>query len=193
MSEIAIAWHSAAGGMIYDPMAGDPERGIVAGTLNRRYVGIELREEQVDHNQGIADDLDLSGVRYVLGNGRDAATLFPDESADMLFACPPYWNLEHYSDDPDDISNMTWEEFTAAHSEIIQGSVDKLADNRFAVWVVGDMKDKKTGRYMRLRDSTIDAFEAAGAPLHNDIILIRQIGSTARFARRAFVKEEARA
>ena len=72
---------------------------------------------------------------------------------------------------------MPLEEFTATHNRIIASCAAHLQQDRFAVWVVGDVKDKKTGRYVRLQDRTKDGFSAAGMHLHSEMILVTVIGA----------------
>lgn len=95
---------------------------------------------------------------------------------DFVFSCPPYGDLEVYSDDPDDISTLDMAGFDAIYAEIIAKAVARLADNRFACFVVGDYRDKR-GIYANFVSKTIAAFEAAGAPLYNEAILITSVGS----------------
>ena len=95
---------------------------------------------------------------------------------DLIFSCPPYADLEVYSDDPDDISNKEYDEFLALYREIIQKSVDRLKDDRFAVWVVGDVRDKK-GYYHDFISDSIKAFTDAGMHLYNEGIYLQPIGS----------------
>lgn len=95
---------------------------------------------------------------------------------DFVFSCPPYGDLEVYSDDPADISTLEMSAFDAIYGEIIAKAVARLADNRFACFVVGDYRDKR-GIYANFVSKTIAAFEAAGAPLYNEAILITSVGS----------------
>jgi hypothetical protein len=95
---------------------------------------------------------------------------------DMVFSCPPYGDLEVYSDDPADISTLDMAEFDSVYGEIIAKAVARLADNRFACFVVGDYRNKR-GIYANFVSKTIAAFEAAGAALYNEAILITSVGS----------------
>jgi len=54
----------------------------------------------------------------------------------MLFTCPPYVDLEVYSDKKEDLSTMKYEDFKKAYFKIIKESCDLLKDNRFAVIVI---------------------------------------------------------
>jgi hypothetical protein len=96
--------------------------------------------------------------------------------ADLLFSCPPYADLEQYSDDPRDLSTMEYDAFLAAYAVIIKRSLALLKPDRFAVFVVGDVRDKK-GLYRNLTGNTVAAFELAGARLYNEAILVTPAGS----------------
>jgi DNA modification methylase len=174
--EIAYRWFCPPNGTILDPFAGGSVRGIVASRLGRRYVGIELRPEQVAANaaqMNLADKLD---PEWRHGDAREIAQLAADIDADLIFSCPPYWNLERYSDDPADLSNMGRAEFFAAYAAIIRDAVGRLRSDRFAVWVIGDVRDED-GCYVNLPGRTVEAFEAAGARFYNDAILVTAVGS----------------
>lgn len=98
-----------------------------------------------------------------------------DESADLVFTCPPYHNLERYSNHPLDLSNMNYADFLDAYSEIIYKSIKKLKNNCFAVFVVGDIRDKK-GAYRDFIGDTKRIFLKNGLFLYNEIILLEQYG-----------------
>ena len=93
-----------------------------------------------------------------------------------MFSCPPYWNLKVYSDDPADLSTLGEAAFFDAYSGIIRDTVARLREDRFAVWVIGDVRDA-SGFFVNLPGRTVEAFEAAGARFYNDAILVTAVGS----------------
>jgi hypothetical protein len=58
----------------------------------------------------------------------------------------------------------------------IARGVELLRPDRFAVWVVGDVRDPR-GMYRGLVADTIAAFRAAGAELYNEAVLVTPVGS----------------
>jgi hypothetical protein len=88
-----------------------------------------------------------------------------ETGADFVFSCPPYGNLEVYSDNPADLSTMAPEVFMGAYRKIIAAAIGKLKADRFACFVVGDYRDKR-GFYRNFPGETIEAFAAAGAGLY---------------------------
>ena len=182
--EIAYRWFCPPEGTVLDPFAGGSVRGIVASQLGRKYIGIELRPEQVAANKA---QLKLAGKpkpEWYVGDSRELGKLVQSD-ADLVFSCPPYWNLEVYSEDPNDLSTLGKEEFFAAQAKIIKAAVGLLKPNRFAVWVTSDVRDK-AGFYVNLPGRTIEAFEAAGARLYNDAILVTSVGSLPVRVRKQF-------
>lgn len=77
-----------------------------------------------------------------------------------------------------DLSNMTWPTFLAAYRDIIAKSCKKLANNRFACFVVGDFRDDR-GMYRGFVNETVRAFADAGLELYNEAILVTAVGSAA--------------
>ncbi len=105
---------------------------------------------------------------------------------DFLFSCPPYMDLEVYSDNEDDLSNMTDTNFIDKYQSIIAKSCKKLKQNALACFVVGDVRDKKTGMYKDFIGITKAAFKAAGFRLYNDIVLLDQLGNACMRAGKIF-------
>ena len=177
LCELAYSWFSPPGGTVLDPFAGGSVRGIVASRLGRQYIGVELREEQVQANRAQGDELcpDLPPV-WITGDSRNIDRLCADVEADFVFSCPPYADLEVYSDDPKDLSTLKYEEFRPAYFEIIAKACGRLKQDRFACFVVGDVRDKK-GNYYNFVGDTVEAFRAAGLHYYNEAILVTSVGS----------------
>ena len=174
LCELAYTWFCPQGGAVLDPFAGGSVRGIVAAVLGRKYTGIELRPEQVQANEEQAAAIVPDNKpTWIVG---DSQINQPDGPFDFVFSCPPYYDLEIYSDDPADLSNMEYEDFLTAYRSIIAQSVARLADNRFACFVVGDVREKR-GMYRNFPGETIAAFQDAGAVLYNEAILVTAVGS----------------
>jgi DNA modification methylase len=176
LCEIMYSWFVKKEGSILDPFAGGSVRGVVAHYLDYKYTGIELREEQVDANvqQGI-DILPENPPTWLCGDSNQVLNKI-DREFDFVFSCPPYYDLEVYCDDPNDLSNMSYNEFNEVYESIINKSCKLLRNNRFACFVVGNCRDK-SGYMMDLVGTTIRAFEKAGLKFYNDIVLKNAYGT----------------
>ena len=176
LCELVYRWFCPAGGALLDPFAGGSVRGIVAAKLGLKYTGIDLSERQIAENRKQAREICAdNNPAWIVGDSRQAAELAPGRY-DLVFSCPPYGNLEIYSDDERDLSTLDHETFVAAYREIIGQCVAMLKPDRFACFVVGDFRDAK-GFYRNFVSDTIAAFEAAGAHLYNEAVLVTAVGS----------------
>lgn len=176
LCELAYRWFCPPGGQIVDPFAGGSVRGLIAGLLGYRYHGIDLRAEQVVANRAqLAAIAPEAHVRWLCGDSIEFMEGAPP--ADFIFSCPPYGDLEVYSDDPRDLSTMEYHTFLAAYKRIILRCAERLKDNRMACFVVGDFRDKRTGMYRGFVADTINAFRECGMQLYNDAVLVTAVGS----------------
>jgi hypothetical protein len=176
IAEIAYEWWTAPGDLVYDPFSGGPTRGIVATALGRRYLGVDVRDDQVTHNRALAEP----GATYVHAD----STEYLSPPSDFVFSCPPYGSLERYSDQPDDLSTLSWPAFCGAYREVIELAVYTLRPDRFAAFMVGNYKEKR-----QLRDLvglTVEAFVDAGAEYFADIVTATSIGSSSLQAAATF-------
>jgi len=126
-------------------------------------------------------------ARWICGDSLEELGKLPAESSDLVLSCPPYADLERYSQDPRDLSNMPWPEFLQAYRSIIAASVRALRPDRFACFVVGEVRERnEAGCYRGLVPETIRAFEDAGARLYNEAIMVNAIGTLPLRAGRIF-------
>ena len=186
LCELAYSWFCPPGGIVLDPFAGGSVRGVVASRLGRQYIGVDLRPEQVEANRAQGDELcrDLPPVWHT-GDSRNIDRICADVDADFVFSCPPYADLEVYSDDPNDLSTLKYEDFKPAYFEIIAKACSRLKQDRFACFVVGDVRDKR-GNYYNFVGDTVEAFRAAGLHYYNEAILVTSVGSLPIRAGRQF-------
>lgn len=193
LCETLVNWFCPKGGKVIDPFAGGSVRGLISVLLGNEYTGIDLSTKQIEANfenyEAIAGRKDLFGNELKKPNwiNDDSCNIdkLVDEKYDFLLTCPPYADLEVYSDHPNDLSNMPYDKFIEAYREIIGKAADKLKDNAFAAIVVGDVRNKK-GYYYNFVGDTIKACKDAGLNYYNECILIEQIATGAMRAGKQF-------
>ena len=182
LCEVAYRWWSPPGGLVYDPFAGGSVRGIVAASLGRLYLGVDLRPEQCVANDQQAEAIGPTQrwahpPSWLPGDSRATSQLLGKHRPDFIFSCPPYYDLEQYSDDPRDLSNAgSYSAFLDAYETIVAACVKALKPDRFCVFVVGEVR-AKDGGYVGLVPNTISAFQDAGATYYNELILQTPLGS----------------
>lgn len=185
LCEVLYRWFSPIRGRIIDPFAGGSVRGIVAALLGRNYTGVDLSERQikanienwgnVPHESIIENTNCVADPQWIIGDSMNIQELVHGKF-DFMFSCPPYGNLEVYSDKKEDISNKDYPEFLELYSEIINRTCQLLNNDSFACFVVSEIRGKN-GAYLGFVNDTIKAFEKAWLEYYNEVILINQYGS----------------
>ena len=189
LCEVIYKWFVPDGGSILDPFAGGAVRGIVANFMGYHYTGIDIRQEQIDDNRSQA--LDILPVnnqpQWYVGDSDKLLGKWVADCEDMLegegyydfvFSCPPYADLEKYSDLEGDISNMNYTDFLSAYRSIIAKACFLLKPGGMAAFVVGEVRDKK-GNFYGLVPDTVKAFRDAGMAFYNEIIMVTPTGTAA--------------
>ena len=185
LCELIYRWFSREGDTILDPFAGGSVRGVVASCLKRKYIGVDLRQEQVDANREQLSICTDPLPEWLTGNSLNINELTDNVQADLIISCPPYVDLEVYSESPEDLSTMNYPEFIKSYREIISKTCSQLKTDRFACFVVGDVRDAK-GNYYGFVADTIRAFTDAGMSFYNDAVLLNIIGTAAVRAGKPF-------
>jgi hypothetical protein len=178
LAELIYKWFCPDGGRILDPFAGGSVRGIVANYLGYKYTGIDIRPEQVMSNKEQAAEILKDKVHpiWIMGDS-DVMLDYPlFDDFDLMFSCPPYGDLEVYSDLDGDISNMGYNSFLKAYRSIIRKGCYHILAGGFACFVVGEIRDKKGG-FRGFVPDTIKAFTDAGMTFYNEAILCQPVVS----------------
>jgi tRNA1(Val) A37 N6-methylase TrmN6 len=166
---------------ILDCFAGDTVFGFVSGHKGNAFRGIELRKEQCDLNNERTKEFD---VKYFNDDGQNVLKHVDEKSMDLLFSCPPYFDLEVYSKLENDASNQkNFPSFVKILENAFTDSLKCLKDNRFAVIVIGDVRNKKTGYYYDLIGEIIKIMRGNDYDIYNHIILYDRVGTAAMMAR----------
>jgi hypothetical protein len=177
---VFLRYGGPAGGRVLDAFAGGPPRALVASIMGYEYHGFEIRQEQIDENLAIIKRLSLDKVNYHLSDGR---FLDGDDTLgtfDIALTCPPYFDLERYSDHPLDLSNFgSYEEFNAGMMFCARSHRRLMKPGAFVCIVVGPFRDK-TGELVDFRAHTVDNFREAGFIFWQEVILSKNFGSAAK-------------
>ena len=171
LAEFVVRYWSEEGDLILDPFMGWGVRGAVATMLGRSYWGYEVSPTMFDKTRRF---LNIDGVKekieLVMGDGLKLEQ-GPD-AADLIFTCPPYWNLEKYESVPRQISDCsTYEEFLAMLSKGFEKYNEVLKKGKFCVFVVSDFR--KDGFKLLHRD-VIGMAEKVGLKIWDILISVRK-------------------
>ena len=172
LCEKMYQWFCPKEGRILDPFAGGSVRGIVATEMGFIYNGIDLSDEQIEANKKQS-----SKPIWIQGDSEWVIDTIHDNTQDFVFTCPPYYDLEKYTDNPADLSNMDEDSFDTKYYSILNKAAKKLKNDRFFAVVVSEVREQsltgnyKIGKYKGLVWKTIRACEEAGLHFYNDMIL----------------------
>ena len=186
LCELMYNWFTPINGTILDPFAGGSVRGIVAEELGFKYTGIDISETQIKANK-----LQSSKPNWIVGDS-DKVLNTIDTKYDFIFTCPPYHDLEVYSNTDGDISNMEYDKFINSLKSILSKATSKLKDNRFFGIVISEIREQSTtrnykiGKYKGFVPSVIQMCEQMGLSFYNDIILYNSQHQASRVAKTYF-------
>ena len=172
--DILSRWGPEQPGKVLDPFCGGPVRGAAATLQGHEYHGFDVRKEAIQENQEFSKDNRLE-AHYHHG---DARTLRDGPAKfDFAYTSPPYFNLETYSDQKDDLSSFkTYDDFNEAMKKVARTMTRKMKSNSFVCIVVGNFRDQK-GQMIDFRGDTVRNFQDAGFQFWQDVILHKPNGS----------------
>jgi hypothetical protein len=181
LCELMYRWFAPEGGLVLDPFAGGSVRGIVAAKLGHPYTGIDLSLAQLEANRRQAEAMLAPSEphpSWLHGDSRHLEDLLPaGQLYDMVMTCPPYFDLEVYSDDPADLSNAAeYSAFLEGYGDVIHFAARRLLPERFMVLVVSEIRDPD-GYCRGFVPDTVQAAREAGLHLYNEAVLVNAAGS----------------
>ena len=167
LSQMILAAYCDYNSNIYDPFAGGGTRGYIASKMKHKYFGVELRKEEVDR---ISRMFPKWGIKFDIKIG-DSVTYVPKkEKYDFSFTCPPYYNLEQYSDLSNDLSNYdSYDTFLKGIKKVLANTYNSLKPNSFCIWVVGNFRDKK-GEMVHFNGDVVKLAKETGFTFWDEII-----------------------
>ncbi len=191
LAELIVRWYTAPGLLTVDPFAGGSVRGIISGMYGRNYLGVDLSAMQVEANLEQLELLErhlapTGSVEWEIGDALESLGQMDDKCATGgVYTCPPYYDLEVYSDDPRDISTWPDAEFDAYCARLVKEQYRISDDDTFATWVVSEVRGKD-GNYRRLLPKTVDWHIQAGYAYYQEAVLLNSVNTARLRAPRYF-------
>ena len=135
--------------LIINPFAGSFSIGGIAGLLDRKYIGTELDPLQYKFN------ITHNNFKNVLYYNDDGNNLYKyvKVKVDCVMTCPPYYNLEKYTDLENDLSNAgSYEEFIKKYKQILLNTNKLLKIGGKFIIIIGDVRNGR-GYYPFVTDT----------------------------------------
>lgn len=135
--------------VVLDLFFGSGTSGIEAINMNRRCIGVELKEEQAElvsekfTPKQLVTDVNIicadSASEIAKEKVKARLEIMREKSAQLLILHPPYDDIIKFSDKEEDLSNCaTTEAFYDGFEKVAKNGYDLLEDKRFAALVIGD-------------------------------------------------------
>jgi len=157
---------------VYNPFGGGVQFGFVTGFYNYEYLSSEIRQNQCDANNDICKD--FYNTKWIKS---DSSKFTPKQNYDLIFTCPPYYQVEDYLDydgkSPEGELNSipTYDEFRETLFEGYKKAISVLNDNCFFVVMTGDSRDKN-GAYYGCEAEHEIFFKEQGLHIYNKIVYL---------------------
>ncbi|MBR1425727.1 hypothetical protein IJ579_09230 [bacterium] len=135
--------------VVLDLFFGSGTSGIEAINMNRRCIGVELKQDLVDSvSEKFSPKQLVTDVNIICSDStsQDAfekvqarLEIMGEDKAQFLMLHPPYDDIIKFSDKKEDLSNCeTTEEFYDMFEKVAKNGYDLLESGRFACLIIGD-------------------------------------------------------
>ena len=145
LAEFIIKYWSEPNDLILDPFHGWGTRALISINLNRRYIGYDVSPITYNWLKEFFDSqitLNQDKIKPILYN-KDGLKIedIDDGSVDLIFTCPPYFNIEKYETCEEQLSDINnYDLFLAKLGKGIEKYYQVLKNEKFCIFVVGDWR-----------------------------------------------------
>lgn len=141
--------YTKKGDVVLDLFFGSGTSGIEAVNMDRRCIGVELKQELVDSvSKKFTPKQLVTDVNIICGDSTSQEAMdkvqarldvMGREKAQFLILHPPYDDIIKFSDKKEDLSNCSsTEEFYDLFEKVAKNGYDLLEKGRFAALIIGD-------------------------------------------------------
>lgn len=183
----AVLLYSKPGDMVVDPFIGHNSRMETCVREGRHYHGYDVSKRFMKDNYKIANALqkDYPNMKVELNLHTSEKMIHtPDSYGDFTITSPPYWDIEDYGDEPEQLGkwSKTYDSFMSKMAEVAKENYRCLKHGAYAAWYINDFR--RDGKFYSYHIDTKDILEAAGFTMWD--IMIVDLG---RAFRESFVSQ----
>ncbi len=167
-----VLFYTEPGQVVVDPFAGHNSRMELCVKAGRHYIGCDLTAEFVAFNRQRADYLRnrYPRAKIKIHHCDSRKQPIPDEVGDFTITSPPYYDIEQYGDEPEQMSNCpTYEDFMDSMQLVMAENFRTLKPGAYSVWAINDFRRNGTFHYYHI--DLAERGERVGFVWH-DIIVI---------------------
>jgi len=173
-----ISFWSEPKDIIFDPFSGRT-RALVSYAMDRAYVGCEVSKDVITYMSNKFTDLKLYdddnfNVDIINDDCINIDNKYPDIQFDMVFTCPPYYNLEKYESCEGQLSDIKkYDVFMTELTRRLDVAVDKLKSGGYMCIVIGDFRRNR--KYITLHSDLIQLMKQNDNIKLHDVIAIQNL------------------
>lgn len=173
LPDFFIRYYAKPGDVYLDPFMGQGIQMQVAHLRRLTYWGYDLCEDYFAYIDAVRARIvkpdDPHQIHVHHGDSRHPDKV-PDGVGDFSFHSPPYWDVEHYSDDPRQLGlDKSYDEFMSGIEDVYRAWLPKFKPGAFHVVNVNDIRRK--GAFIPYHADTIAALTRAGWVLHDTWVI----------------------
>lgn len=176
-----ISFWSKKDDSILDPFAGRT-RALISYVMGRKYFGFEININTWKYNQKLIDfySINKNNTKIVpidcdnINIAKQWLKYKKLKHFDMLFTCPPYWNIETYGNKKNQLSNIN--NYTIFLKELIirlNKNINLIKKDGYICIVVGDFRKNK--KYYTFHNDIINEFKNNKDIKLHDIVILQNI------------------
>ena len=153
LGETIVKFYSKPDDTVFDPFMGHNSRMQIVFELGRNYIGYDISKEFMKENFKLKELL----LKRCLDDGLKHNTIdiyekdsrnidLPENSVDMIFTSPPYWDLEFYGEEENQLGyKKSYGLFLHGLKQVLTGCSKVLKPGCYCVFNVNDFR--KEGRF----------------------------------------------
>jgi DNA modification methylase len=139
VAENIIRFWSLPGARVIDPFAGRATRAVVTTKLGREYYGYEITPNTYKRALNHFEKHNINPTLYKADGCKLEYT--KDDFADLVFTCPPYYNIEQYESCEGQLSDIKdYDTFMDNMNECAKNVKRVLKEGAWAIFVVADFR-----------------------------------------------------
>jgi len=170
-----VKYYSDEGQVYLDPFMGQGIQMQVSVLRRRHYYGYDISRRFFDYIDRVRTKISpttTTDVHITCGDSR-CPNEIPDDIGDFGFTSPPYWDLEWYGDEPEQLGKAdSYDTFVSLMRDVAKAWLPKFKSGAYYVVNVNDFR--RNGRFYCYHADVIRAHIEAGWEMH-DIWIVQEL------------------
>lgn len=176
LAKFIVEFYSNRGDTILDPCAGHNSRMQVTFSLDRNYIGYDVSKVFMEFNRKVKEQITTgqlfqSAYTITLREQSSEKMLEDSNSIDMIYTSPPYYCVEWYGDEPEQLGlSGSYEKFLERIKVIIAECYRVLKKDKYCIFNINDFR--MDNKFFPYHADIMKLFVDVGFKLH-DVIIVK--------------------